>query len=162
MIDRHEPVVFIQKKNMGESEPELGRFTVGVHVGSLLPALSGSSKYVYDQYEIHRLAYGALSQGQSVLDALPTNGSMEVKSCPDIGDELLRYGFLSRFHKPTPATPASDSSIRFFLSGNSPYCLMFTEKLERFKYWLARNDRLAEDIQWRNEEAIPFSSDSAI
>jgi len=145
-VDRYEPVVFIHKEGMGESEAELGRYTVGVHVGSLLPELSGSSSYEFDKHDILNLAYSKRSQALSAIIELPSNAPIEIDTWPDIGDELLRYGFLSRFHKPVPPT---GTSIRYMLVRTSGFGLMFTEKLERFKYWLAQNDRLAEGLLWK-------------
>ena len=158
-VDRFEPVVFVQIKGNNEPAQEVGRYTFGVHVGSLLPRLSGSSNYVYDRHDIYHLVLNAISPTLPGKNALPDDERVELSAWPDIGDELLMYGFVSRFHKNTQ--PTSNTVTKMLFVGHQPYGLMYTEKLERFKYWLARKGKLPNKVLWRTEPATSPNSESA-
>jgi hypothetical protein len=154
-FDRFEPVVYVHTKIESKSSSELARYTVDVHIGSLLPALSNSSNYTYSGRSIGDLL------SYEVPKALPPKHADEkiyLFSAPEIGDELLMYGFLFRFLKNTPP----NNTLKTFVTVNSDrYGLMYTDKLERFKYWMALKGKLEGVIKWRNQQATPPCSEPA-
>ena len=149
-LDRYEPITFSHAKGKGESHREIGRYTFYVHVGSLLPRLSDASNYVYDIYAVYHLVRDALAAQVPDKTKLPEDEAVELASFPNLADELLRYGFVTRFHKGT--RPSSDSrSFLIGVMGDGPYVLMYTEKIERFKYWLAVEGKMPNAIRWKPE-----------
>ena len=147
-LDRYEPVAFRHAKGKGESQMEIGRYTFYVHVGSLLPRLSDASNYVYHEYDVYNLIDDALAAQVPDKAQLPEDESVELASSPDLADELLMYGFVTRFHK----GPGSSNASIFRSMGGRPYALMYTEKIERFKYWLAVEGKMPNEIRWITEQ----------
>ena len=63
------------------------------------------------------------------------------------------YGFLSRLNKNTSST----GHVSSFTFTTDRYGLMYTDKLERFKYWMALKGNLADEVRWRPPQSKPFS-----
>lgn len=151
-LDRYDPVVFRHVIERDQSSIEHPRLTFFFHVASLLPKLSGASNYVYNENDLIRLLRDTLG------DQIPNNFELakgekyELVSSPRIADELLRYGFVTRFHKGISSTSDSHAYHPFRAMQNGPYVLMYTERIERFKYWLAVEGKLPNDIQWKTEQ----------
>lgn len=60
----------------------------------------------------------------------------------DPRNELLTYGLIQGFNEPAP--PSNDGRAALFFRSREQY--IFTEKMYRFRYWLAFNKRLPEEI----------------
>ncbi len=150
-LSRYEPVTFCLVNGQGESRREIDRYTFYIHVGSLLPRLSNASKYVYDAYDIRHLVGTALASQLPGKTYLRADEVIELASFPNLADELLMYGFVSRFHKGTGSNRGSRSSAFDFMT-DRPYVLMYTDKIERFKYWLAVEGKIPNKILWKTEQ----------
>lgn len=148
-LSRYEPATFRHTQGRNESQREISRYVFSVHIGSLLPHLSDASNYVYDRYDVFHLVRNALASQVPDKPALPQGEAVELASWPDIGDELLMYGFVTRFHKGSRPSGSSHTLVRI---RDRPYALMYTEKLERFKYWLAVEGKMPQEIQWKTEQ----------
>lgn len=145
-LDRYEPVTFRHTTGKGDSKREIERYVIFVHIGSILPQLSDASKYVYDKHDVYYLIRNALRAKEVVgKEHLSEDEAVDLASSPDVADELLMYGFVTRFHKGI----RSSTPGRTLLSRDTPYVLMYTEKLERFKYWLAVKGKMPREIQWK-------------
>jgi len=117
------------------------------HIGSLIPFISDSNHSHYESYLIDELLEGLLKpylkKGKKVDEK---RIGLVLKSCPDIGDELLMYGFTKRVH-----IPPSKEENTFFTVMHSSFRFVYSERIERFKYWLAFKGLLPEEINWRDE-----------
>jgi hypothetical protein len=148
---RYEPVTFRHAKGKRESQIEIDRYTFYVQVGSLLPRLSDASNYEYGEKDVYHLIRDALAAQIPGKADLPEDEAVELAFYPDLADELLMYGFVTRFHKGTRQIGGSRSSLPGFM-WDRPYALMYTEKIERFKYWLAVEGRVPNEIRWKTDQ----------
>lgn len=156
-LDRYDRATFLHTKGSGTSRHEIATYEFLVHVGSILLRLSGASSYEYQQNAVFSLVRSAIDAGIPQTGKLPKDERVECVSCPNIGDELLMYGFVTRFHK---GSPPSTGTSRVLLLADRPYALMYTEKLERFKYWLAVQGTAPRDVLWEPTTAVPTSPPS--
>jgi hypothetical protein len=148
-LDRFEPAEFLHAQGRGDSQREISRYIFYIHIGSLLPRLSDASYYNYHAKEVRGLVWSSLQSELPDTASLSQNEFIELASVPDIVNELLMYGFLTRFYK---ATKVNYEISRVPVTMSRPYSLMYTEKIERFKYWLATEDKMPDEIQWKSEE----------
>jgi hypothetical protein len=148
-VDRFEPVVYSLLKPVDKSFCEIGSYAFEVHIGSLLPAISKASEYEY--FGINQILQ---SQVPKELPVKANDERINLISKLEIGNELLMYGFLSRFNKNTSST-GPVSSFTFI---TDRYGLMYTDKLERFKYWMALKGNLADEVRWRPKQSSPSPS----
>jgi hypothetical protein len=130
-----------------KKERVIASYKFDVHVGSLLLAISDAATYTYTanlvSQAVQRAAHDTLGD-----DAVAREGQrFHVSSYPNLGDELLMYGLLARVQRGLPAVPTGPASPMVATIRPS-YVLMFTEKLERLKYWLAVNGKTPPNNGW--------------
>ncbi len=103
------------------------------NVCSVLPKLSGANNFTYED----RSVWGPVVNAATDMLQFKKENSASYKPIqfPSLSEELLRYGFLSRQYKGRKPPSSKSPVLDWFLSRD--YDLVITEKLERFKYWLA-------------------------
>jgi hypothetical protein len=148
-LDRLEVVEFEEKIERDKHKWELictHKFLV--HIGSLIPFISDSSNSAYDSYLIHNLLENLLKPPLKKYENLDKkNIRIELKSYPDIGDELLMYGFTQRVHIPPP-----QGENQFIGVIHISFKFVYSERIDRFKYWLTFKGLLPAKIVWRGED----------
>lgn len=68
-------------------------------------------------------------------------------SYPDIENELLMYGFVQRVHVPPPG--ADDL---YYTTFYKDFKFVYFGRIDRFKYWLAFNGLLPQEIFWKSHK----------
>jgi hypothetical protein len=144
-LDRHERVVLSCIERKGNPPVETATHEFSVHVGSLLPALSDSSSYDYSKHLVERVLRTAIDSELTSVGNLPEDQRATLSVYPDIGDELLLYGFVERFYRGHESAANNGFMARFAARG--PNELRFTNVLERFKYWLVVNGKMPKNIE---------------
>lgn len=148
-LDRLESVKFEEKVKREGNEWELiCTHKFSVHIGSLIPFISDSTNSDYESYLIYHLLEDLLKphlKKEKNLDE--KNIRIDLKSYPDIGDELLMYGFTQRVHIPPP-----QEENQFFRAMHRSFKFVYSERIDRFKYWLAFKGLLPQEIIWRAED----------
>lgn len=83
-----------------------------------------------------------------MYDQADKSNVLRVASFPDFADEFLMYGFMQRVHRDRPRdnTGSRMGSVLSAMRIGPTYHLVYTDKLERFKFWLAFNDMLPDRI----------------
>lgn len=147
-LNRYEPVTYRHLKGTGRVQKDIGNFVFFVHTGALLFKLSSPDEFIHEKYDITRVLRSL--ETPSAINLL-ADETVELFSSIDIADELLMYGFITRFHK---GTVPRNEKPSFVLMGDKQYVLMYTEKLERFKYWLAVKELIPEELCLKTENEI--------
>ncbi len=159
-LDRYEEVVFQHIRDerqlgkaplvgLGEQRgPQiLTEYHFKFNLISIIPRISGVESHLYHVYHIEKLIKDELK------DHLPKNlsekESLKLSLYPDPAIELLMYGMLDRYYE-----NVIDQTSRSYLRQKRSSMLLFTDKLERFKYWLAIEGKLPDRIQWSVEKTI--------
>jgi hypothetical protein len=149
-LDRFESINFEEKKHTGENKELICNHKFTVHIGSLIPFISDITNSDYRRYVIYNLLINLLkSHLMKEKNINNKEYSLEIKSYPDIGNELLMYGFTQRVH-----TPSTKEENRIHRIINMPPCdikFIYSEKIDRFKYWLAYKGLLPKEVIWRIE-----------
>ena len=138
-LNRFEDVeVTISKK--GTKEKEIEKHLI--NIVSLIPFFSESY-----EFSKHLLSW-VISRELFTDSNKDTNYSVKLIKKLDV--ELLMYGLLTKNY--TPPVVMNSTGIRgdaqsHLLQGE--YRLMFSEKFERFKYWLAVNNKIFDHIEFK-------------
>jgi hypothetical protein len=149
-LDRFESVNFEEKVKYEKNQwKSIRTHNISVHIGSLIPFISKASNSDYHNYWFQKLLEDLLKSHLKKEERLDQKDILiDLKSYPDIGDELLMYGFVQRVHIPPPqhrdlfVTTIMHQSIK----------LVYSERIDRFKYWLAFKGFLPQDIIWRTDD----------
>jgi hypothetical protein len=163
-LDRWEPVTFRQTIFPQDGKNQDGKnkdfrykrikdvlqivtqdLTVFVHVRSIVPFLAGPNDFEYSKTSIPNLL--ELRIGPN-LNRPDSQTQAELMNCPDFTEELVMFGFIERRERPQPA------EIKFI---EELYTLVYAQKIERFKYWLAFNGLLRKEIEWSIEKPAESS-----
>lgn len=147
-LDRFESVNFEEKVQYEKNKwKPIRTHNISVHIGSLIPFISKASNSDYHSYWFQHLLEDLLKSHLKKEERLDQKDILiDLKSYPDIGDELLMYGFVQRVHIPPP-----QHSDMFVTIMHQSIKLVYSERIDRFKYWLAFKGFLPQDIIWRTE-----------
>lgn len=149
-LDRFENADFEESaKHEGNEWELISTHKFSVHIGSLIPHISDSANSDYERYLISHLLEDLFTPYLKRNNKLQEEkGSrLDLKTYPDIGNELLMYGFAKRVHIPPP-----QGKDRILTVMHRPFKLVYSERLDRFKYWLAFKGLLPQEIIWRVED----------
>ena len=120
-LDRSEEFVVKLDGKREASENEEGK-RYKVNLLSLVPQLVAESNDSYSDWNI-----------EAILEDVLTEGRIDFLSSPKLEDEFLMYGFLERIHIPPPR---GEDRMTAIMMGNGSNKLLFTNKVDRFRYWL--------------------------
>ncbi|MGZ8226761.1 MAG: hypothetical protein ACXWT3_09000 [Methylococcaceae bacterium] len=109
-------------------------------MASLIPFISKSSNHEYNWYRISNLILKEIFQNQ-INEKELSSYVAEIESMKD--DDLLRYGFLKKNYIPPAPMNGNNAFGRIFM-GDGHYQLIYSEKLERYKYWLDVSGKMRE------------------
>lgn len=110
-----------------------------VNLSSLIPFISSPRTFEYSHRGINDLLIEQL-HSKKERDK-NKNNKYECKQCPELSDELLMYGLLTRVHIPPPQGEGRIARMMY-----RSYKLAYTEKMEKFKYWMAFNKKMPLEI----------------
>jgi hypothetical protein len=158
-LDRWESVTFRQKifpqdaKNQDFSYirikdvPQIVTqdLTVFVHVRSIVPFLAGANNFEYSGASIPNVLQMWIEPN---LSSVNSKTQSELTNYPDFTQELVMFGFIERRERPQSAQQKFIERL---------YTLVYTQKIERLKYWLAFNGLLLEEIEWSIEQPAKSS-----
>lgn len=152
-LDRFESVNFEEKVKYEKNQwKPIRTHNISVHIGSLIPFISNVGNSDYRSYWFQQLLEDLFKSHLKKEERLDQKDILiESKSYPDIGDELLMYGFVQRVHIPPPQQNNLLVSTIVGTMHNS-FKLVYSERIDRFKYWLAFKGFLPQDIIWRTDD----------
>lgn len=133
---------FFNKEKIKELKDVTKKF-FAINVVSLIPFISSADSINYYFDSINDLLIDKIyeienKQGNSV-------SSYEIINSINISNELLMFGFITRVYVPAPQkNDRMTSLLQHHLHDENK--LIYSEKIERFKYWMAMNDKLPEEI----------------
>lgn len=114
-----------------------------INLASLIPFISTSNTPIF-----HWSSISAKILDQLFPDrAKDRSKTFSVSGLNNLTDELKMYGLLKIIYRP----PASETGLQSFLSRQGSYQLNYSEKLDRYKYWLNINGIMPEDIEINEE-----------
>ncbi|MGZ8136693.1 MAG: DUF4062 domain-containing protein [Methylococcaceae bacterium] len=116
-----------------------------INLVSLIAFISTSNNHVCNWYTISRVIWGELNS-----KGIKENSYSSIEGIDSIDSELLRYGLVRKNYAPPVSNHQDGFDIMFNQSGE--YQIIFSEKLERFKYWLDVNGKMPEHIEIHEKE----------
>lgn len=124
-----------------------------IHLQGIIADLDKIMYSEYVPYLLDRFLYELLDKALPSNDSIPKGASVNFTTMPDIFHELLMYGFLNRTQK---MESPSGANLRQTFTLRTSYVYVFTEKIYRFKYWLAYHKKLPQGVKWEpnNHEAL--------
>ncbi len=114
-----------------------------INLASLIPFVSTSGNHEYKKYEI-------LQKILSEIFPNKTKDNLSVSKMVDMADELTMYGFFKKNYIPAVSING-DRGLGNFLRP-AKYELIYSEKFERYKYWLKVNGKMPEHIEFTKNE----------
>jgi hypothetical protein len=115
-----------------------------INLASLIPLLPSDAKAVYSSYEVRECLVRQLMPALLVTDTFGSRGYREVTFSADLEDDLLTFGLLVQRANPEPVR--DDIGVHLL---HAPYRLEFTDKMQRYRYWLRYTWRHPETLQAR-------------
>jgi len=113
-----------------------------LNLASLIPFISTSDKHEYRWYQISEMIlteiYPNRTEDKSKIFSLS-----EIKY---LAGELKTYGFLTTNYIP-PVPENGNNGFAMTMRRGDEYRLIYSEKLERYKYWLNVNGKMPEHIE---------------
>ncbi|WP_020482536.1 DUF4062 domain-containing protein [Methylomonas sp. MK1] len=109
-----------------------------VNLASLVPFISASGKHKYDWFSISDIIISEI-----IFDENIKKDKFSVVHNQNFSDELLMYGFLAKIY--IPPVSGGENSILGMVRGDT-FRLIYSEKLERYKYWLNVNGKMPEHV----------------
>lgn len=148
-FDRNEPVTYVEKEFEEDTKTWKTIRTINyqVHIGSIVAMLVKGGRFKYQHYLIKMMLDDIVQPQFTNENSEPSQPKRRcgVDSHPEILDELLMFGFIHKVVIPK-AESSGSSRIRGFLQSSSSDSLVFSDKIERFKYWLAVKKLLPDSI----------------
>jgi len=148
-FDREESVTFVKKfLNTDGKWETLEEIAIQIRTRSIIPFLAGPSNFEHSDESVKEVL---LEKMKSVLPfkARTTNEVyVDVTACPDLSNEMLMFGLIERRERPQVSTVESVAPF-FYSRQPNLYTRVYTEKIERLKYWLALKGELPKTIEWR-------------
>jgi hypothetical protein len=112
-----------------------------INLASLIPIISNSDNHEYSWYVISDKILREIFQNQTERE------KCSVVEIENIDGELLRYGLLTKNYIPPVSMNGNNGFGSVLGMRGDEYRLVFSQKLERFKYWLDVNGKMPERIQ---------------
>lgn len=109
-----------------------------VNLLSIIPFISSARDYTFSAYDVSYI----LLENLFPKDESGNHKKIECNQYPDLSNELLMYGLLAR----TPSPPPQGNHEILSMMRGSSYELVFTEKMEKFKYWMAFNRKMPSKV----------------
>ncbi len=153
-LDRYESVEFQLGHYLGQKKEILETYGFRVHLQNLVVNLDGIMRSEYDSAKLRFFFSQLFSEKLPQEDS--KNGIFVVCSqWPELTRELLMFGLLQRATKTETPFGGSDT---FQL--RTSYSYLFTEKMYRFKYWLAHSGQLSDVVIWKSSQDLQTISGS--
>lgn len=149
-LDRFEPIEFeLVQRQQGQAEKVLETWRFLVHLQNLVATIDEIMGPEYDTNALFESLHTILAEKLPKQDYGKTNARVGESPLFDLPDELRMYGLLQRSQK----TVESVSHVCYPAQAvpTTTFCDVFTEKMYRFKYWLAHHGRLSSEIRWERE-----------
>jgi len=156
-LDRFEPVEFREREKVEGGMRTIGTILFEVSALSILPGIADSQHYEYSDAAVVMLLRDTLEPHIEGYDRQSKDRSLAVTRSPELADELLMYGFVQRVHHDRPKNERG--GVLGILSYGPSHHFVYTDRLERFKYWLAFKGSLPQEVTWR--KIPPEQEDSA-
>jgi len=151
-LDRFEPVEFALVRQPpgqpGQAVEVIETARFRVHLQNLVAKLDGIMGAEYVGHLLSGFFFRTLSE------KLPKQGdgrkdiSFRQSRQLDLSGELRMYGLLQTSQKTVPSSSFTQSPV-----STTQFCLVFTEKMYRFKFWLAHHGRLSTEVKWECDTA---------
>ena len=155
-MNRRERVEFHHVRRTGKEEEVVQSFLFLLNVRSLIPMISDHDSFEYHYWRVGDIVAGAARAAMPSWRSLPKGESVELKECPDIGGELLMFGFVERSQR---VSRGAGVKLSPFPSGPE-VALVYTERIERFKYWLANKGLLPHSVDCVLDTSEPAAGDT--
>jgi hypothetical protein len=139
-FDRYHSVRFVAVRIDGENEQEFGKYDFEVSVRSLVPHLDEIMDGVYEPMSLNAYFQDLLSHELPKAQSQLTDTVLKMMQRDDFASELLAYGFLR-------TESGTETTFRGEL--RPVHNLVFTEKMQRFKYWLIHKNHMPAAVEWR-------------
>lgn len=134
-LDRLESVYF-KATNKETKAEDIEEFSI--NLGTLLPFISSSTVHEYNQRNILDLILNKVSNNYD-----KEKYWLSVSGIEDFADELKMFGFLDKSYVPPSSENGVLSSV---LRRGDRFKLIFSEKMERYKYWLSVTGKMPAHI----------------
>jgi hypothetical protein len=127
-----------------KQEEVIKTYQIEINILSLIPFITGAEDYSYKHWKTTRCIQDLLMDSKMYQDINIEKKSIKVtKKIDDISDKLLVFGLVVREEIPLNQTLPTK-----FFGRITEIELVYTPKLDRFKYWLAYNNILPNNIKW--------------
>ncbi|MCI5168510.1 MAG: hypothetical protein D3903_21060, partial [Candidatus Electrothrix sp. GM3_4] len=141
LLDREEFVEFTEEEVTRERR-KLRVIRFSVMLLELLPKFTDSASHMYSQYTVISALNDLLENNIPPDEKNKVERkSVSITNCPSFIDELLRYGFVQRVVR--------DSNSKTVSIFDRSYNFDYTDRLERFKYWLTFKEMMPEKVDWK-------------
>lgn len=156
-LDRFEPIEF-QLVRHHPAPPERPRSAHGevlnthrfrVHLQNIVANLDTIVGTEYNANYLQRFLVTSLATELPRATDKPNNDKVRQSRQLDLRHELRMYGFLQASQK--TVAPSSFSAAQ---ASHSEFCDVFTDRMYRFKYWLAHQRKLSSDLRWENDPPV--------
>jgi len=156
-LDCWEPISASQIQSESGKEKTIKQVNVFVHIRSLLPFLAGPNDFEHKSDSVFNLLKDLFEPIQQLKENRAEKISVRFDICPDLSDRLLIFGLLERRERPQYR---SDSAVQTRLHFGPPrlYTCIYTQKMDRFKYWISFNGIMPSAIEWSAE--LPAGTDA--
>jgi hypothetical protein len=146
-INRFEEIKIIikQQKISDNNITELTN-KYSINLASLIPFISKSNITKYSWFSVSLMILHEILQNQK-----DNINNYFVEEINGITDELKMFGFLTINY--VPPVPTNNGGFGHALIRGNNYQLIFSEKLERYKYWLNVNGKMPEHIEINEKES---------
>jgi hypothetical protein len=144
-MDRWEPVNFSMHRRVQGREDEViqeGSYTVNLL--ALLSLFVRDGNISIDDSDVPGVVRNMLLGANPEFKKLPEHLYLEVSKAPRLEDELLMFGLIQRTQF-TQSFPQMTRSGDMQYRQETRYRLEFTDKLQRFRYWLAVNGLMPQE-----------------
>ncbi|MCJ8503164.1 toll/interleukin-1 receptor domain-containing protein [Desulfatitalea alkaliphila] len=151
-IDRESEVVVEENEVMISQEDKsrkpmaIGQHILSLNLGSLVGQLISLNRTQYPSHirsDIEKRCIVFLSNSRKSENRI----SFSVKKFEDPCNELLTYGLIQGVYDPPPMEANGvRGTVRSILSRFGRERFPYTEKMYRFRYWLAVNEKLSDEI----------------
>jgi len=149
-LDRWEPVIFQELQDKTGYKMPVRELTVVVRQRSILPFLAGPNDFEHNERSISHILREHVQPSLLMKESPVDNTSIHLARCPDLTQEFLMFGLIERRER--PQRQVGERRLSTWLSFEPKlYTLVYTQKMERFKYWLAFNGLLPKEIEWSKE-----------
>jgi hypothetical protein len=145
-FDRWEPVMFEELQGQPGYQLPTRTVTVVVRQRSFLSFLAGPEDFEHRETSISRILTKQIQPLLPLKESSVDNTRISIERCPNLSEELLMFGLIERRERPQRQMDPKRLSMLSF--EQKLFTLVYTQKMERFKYWLAFNGLLPKEIEW--------------